>query len=382
MKKKILFLITSLQFGGGAEKNISLLANELNEKYDISIITFSSFKNDYKFKGKYYSLRENDTKLKRILIFFKLHEILRLIKIYRLIRSISPDIIISFLEFTNIPTIITKILFQIKVPLIISIRTNPKLGYKNKNRFLNFVIKRIYPLKAVNEIITVSKGVKKILEKYYQIEKSKIKHIYNGIERERINQLKGEKIVAHKDVFNDDNVFKFITIGRLSEEKGHIYLLKAFMKVKKMLPNSKLIIIGEGELRNQLEHFIMNNSLSTDVLLMGLISNPYCFLAKSDIFVFSSLYEGFPNVIVDALACGLPIISTDCMVGPQEILDNGKYGILVKVMDSDDLAEKMIFLAENPSIMKDFADMAINRSKFFNLQKTIKKWDNIIESHL
>lgn len=378
--KKILFLISTIEFGGGAERALSILTNSLLSKYKIFLIVFKDAKNEYPIKTKFFSLNENKTKLDKFLSRFKINLILRPLRLYKLIKSIRPDLIISFLDLTNVNIIITKLFFRIRIPLIISTRCNPLRAYKTRIRWINFLIRRLYPLKCVNKIVSVSKGVKTILENYYLIHESKLVVIYNGINLENIDKLKNEKIIKYNEIFNDINLIKLITMGRLSKVKGHLNLIQAFQKIRKQIKNSKLFILGEGPLRKELQQFIMKNNLNNDIILTGLVKNPFKYLAKSDIFIFSSLYEGFPNVLLEALACKLPIISTNCIAGPQEILDSGKYGLLAEVMDTEDLAEKIIYLAKNPDLMKKFSELSFQRAKFFDLQKFLRNWINLIES--
>jgi len=380
--KKVLLLLQSLRYGGGAENVVSTLSRKLSSKYKFLILTIHDFKNIYPHNGIYYSLQENQGLLQKFLSFFKINLIIRNFRIYMLIKSFSPDIIISFMELVNIYAIITKLFFRLKIPLIISVRCNPKMQFKDNMSYLNFLIKIFYPIKIVNRIVSNSKGVGDILRDYYGIEAQKLKIINNGIDIENINNMKKDKISEYKELFYNKDLIKFITVGRLRVEKGHDYLIKAFSIVKKHLPNSRLIIIGDGPLRNELEQLIEKLALKDDVLLMGLRKNPYKYMANSDIFVFSSKYEGFPNVLLEALACGLPIISTDCETGPREILDNGKYGLLVKVMDINDLAEKMINLANNTPLLEDLSKLSIKRADHFNIKKSLKKWINLIENEI
>ena len=373
MKKKILIIIPSLDVGGGAEKIAASLTNSLSEKFKIYILTFYESKNFYPHKGVYITLKQNSKTWQKLFLPFK---------IYKKIKSIAPDVIMSFMDYTSIITFFTKFIFQIKVPLIVCSHTNPKIAYKNKLLYLKFFIKLVYPSKWINKIVTVSLETQYIFEKIYRIKHNKIKTIYNGININEIQKLKDEKVSDYNNIFYNNDVIKFITIGSLRKVKGHDSLINSYLSVKNHLPNSKLIIIGDGPLRNELKQLIEKLALKDDVLLMGLRKNPYKYMANSDIFVFSSKYEGFPNVLLEALACGLPIISTDCETGPREILDNGKYGLLVKVMDTNDLAEKMINLAHNTPLLEDLSKLSIKRADYFDIDKFLKKWINLIENEI
>ena len=382
MKKKILFIIDELKIGGGAGRFFSLITSKLQEKYFVNVLTFFEFKNTYSSKAKHYSLKENIGFFNKIICTLKINELIRIIRIQKFINTISPNIIVSITDFANIPTILAKFLFRIKIPLILSIRCNPKMQYKKKNRHVNFLIKILYRLNLVNKIISVSRELQCILERDYNIKREKLTTIYNGIGLEKIEELKEDTISEYKEIFNNENTIKFITVGRLRKEKGHKLLIEAFSKFKKEIINSKLIIIGHGPLRHKLELLIKKKDLEKDILLLGIKENPFKYLAKSDVFVLSSKHEGFPNVLLEALACGLPIISTNCETGPKEILDDGKYGILVNVMDSEDLAEKMIYLAKNPELLNNYSKKSLERAKHYDLRKSANEWINVIDSYL
>jgi len=373
MKKNILFLITNLQIGGGAQRIASSLSNKLNKKYNLSLITFYDSKDHYFYNGNYISLKEKPNSME--LLF-------RPLRVYRLIKKYCPDVIISFMDHVNFFAIFLKMIFRLKIPLIITIHTNPKMMYMDRNRYFNFLIKILYGLSAVNKIVSISKEIQYILEFNYKIKKDKLKMIYNGIDLEKIKLMANDKVDDYEEIFNNPQIIKFITIGRLSYEKGHEYLIKAYSKVITEIPNSKLFIIGEGPLRTQLEKLIKVKRLNNKVILLGLKENPYKYISKANVFVLSSLNEGLPTVILEALACGLPIISTDCKTGPREILDKGKYGILTKVKDVQDLAQNMIILAKNPSMIHKYSILSLERAKFFDLDRIINDWIDLIDYYL
>ncbi|MFX1328197.1 MAG: glycosyltransferase [Promethearchaeota archaeon] len=372
MKKRVLFLIPSLEIGGGAEKVAASLTKKLKERYHISIITFYDSSNIYSYAGDYYSLRLKLKSWKRIFLPFK---------IYRLIKLISPDIILSFMEHTNFLIALIKFTFRIKIPLIICNHTNPKFAFKGKKKYMNFFIRTLYRTNLINKIITVSKEIQNLFENNYNIKKGKTITIYNAINIQEIRELK-EYSINYKEMFENSNIIKFITIGRLIELKDHRDLINAFSKVKCEVPSSILIIIGEGYLRKELEELIKKKKLENSVFLIGIIKNPYKYLSKSDIFILNSRYEVFPMVLLEALACGLPIISTNCETGPKEILENGKYGILIKVGDIDNLIKNMIYLAKSEETIKKYAKLSLIRAKMFDINEISKEWVNLIDLYI
>jgi glycosyltransferase involved in cell wall biosynthesis len=271
--------------------------------------------------------------------------------------------------------------YNIDTPLFISVNTNPNFHYR-KRIYGKYLIRLLYPLKKVNTIVPVSKELKKILINKYKLDGMKIKPIYNGFDIERIQKLAKENVSDYNKILNNTSIIKFITIGRLSKEKGHKYLIDAFSKVIKEIPNSRLFIIGEGILRAKLMKTIKVNQLEHKVFLLGTKKNPYKYISKANVFVLSSLHEGLPTVLIEALICNLPIISTNCKTGPKEILDDGKYGILTNVADSNDLAEKMIILAKSAETREAFSKKSIERIKIFEKKNFVENWITLIEDYL
>ncbi len=378
MKPRILFIISSLKLGGGAERVTSSLTRKLAPFYDIHIITFFHFKNIYDFSGNYHTLNE---KIQKKFIFDKLKLIFRYFKIKSLIRTISPRIIISVGDAVNISLIIIKALSHLKIPLIASIHTNPKMAYRRNDWYFSFLIKLLYNMNYINKIVTISKDLQEILVNNYNIHQKKLITIYNGVELEEINTMSKEEIVNYEQLFND-RYLKYITIGRFNEVKGHIYLFQAFSIVKREIENSKLILIGDGPLKNRYLTYIKRLNLENDIVLLGVHRNPFKFLINSDVFVLSSIYEGLPTVLLEALACRLPIISTNCITGPREILDNGKYGLLVPIKDPFKLAESMLKLAMDKNLLIEYSNKASYRMKTFDIKISIIKWRKIIEKSI
>lgn len=372
MKKKVLIITSSLTFSRGAPKVAAALTMSLSSKYNVSTLTFHHSDKLYPFKGTYFSINEKSR--------FS-HLINRLIKLYYAIKFISPDIIITFMSRTSFWIIPLKYIFNLNIPLIIDVTTNPNLHYK-KRIYGKFLVRYLFPLKKANAVVPVSKELKEIFNKDYKIPNSKIIPIYNSIDVEKIQKKAQEKVDDFEEVFNDKNIMKFITVGRLSGEKGHRYLIEAYSKVIKEIPNSRLFIIGEGPLRRQLEELITVKELKNYVILLGSVKNPYNYISRANVFVLPSLHEGLPYVLLEALACKTPIISTDCKTGPKEILENGEYGLLVNTADSNDLANKMIQLANDKTAREVFSKKSAQQVKIFDNKNFTDNWVKLIECYL
>ena len=375
MKKKVLVFVPSLRYRGGSFKVAATLTQILSKKYDVSTITLFHFKKNYGYGGKYYTL---DVKHNRG-VYPKLYLLIKMIK------TISPDIVVTFMTFTSFWAIPLLYVLRMKVPIIINVHSNPDMQYKRRIYF-KFLIKFLYRLKKVKKIVPVSKELKEIFHLRYKIEREKLLPIYNGINIQDVLSLAKEKLDDNYDIFANDKLLKFISIGRLSVEKGHIYLIKAFSKVIKEIPNARLIIIGEGlgqlNTRPYLEQLIKKEKLANYVKLLGFQSNPYKYLSRSDILVLPSLNEALPYALIEAFALHIPIISTDCRTGPKELLHNGKYGLLTKVADANDLAQKMILLAKDEDLRKHYANISEEVIDTFDEKKFTENWLNLIESQL
>jgi glycosyltransferase involved in cell wall biosynthesis len=187
-----------------------------------------------------------------------------------------------------------------------------------------------------DEIVAVSEGVADDFAAVTGLERSRIKTIYNPVISTTLVE-KAKEPVDHP-WFAPGQPPVILAIGRLTKQKNFPTLIRAFDSLRKKRP-VHLMILGEGEERMALEGLIQQLGLDDSVSLPGFLDNPYAYLSRAGVFVLSSEWEGLPTVLIEALAVGVPVVSTDCKSGPREILDDGKYGQLVPVGDSATLAE-------------------------------------------
>ena len=268
---------------------------------------------------------------------------------------------------------------------IISIRSYLKYSeldqqYKRLNKIAG---------KYCDKEIVVSKELINEQIDEYNSNINKIIVINNFVDKEKIDKCLKEK----NNIKLDNNTI--INIGRLSDQKGQKYLIKAFSKVVKEVEDAKLIILGKGELQEELEEEIKKYKLENKVSLLGYKDNPYIYLKKAKCFVLSSFFEGMPNVILEAMYCGLPIISTDCISGVREIIapkrsDNirnvnmtkEEYGVLVPILKDDKkvdfLKEAMIELLTNDKLNEYYRKQSKKRIKDFSKEKKMKEWMDIL----
>ncbi|OOR98203.1 hypothetical protein B0186_09655 [Canicola haemoglobinophilus] len=163
-------------------------------------------------------------------------------------------------------------------------------------------------------------------------------------------------------------------VSRLDISKNHLQLINIYAKLKKLGIKEKLLIIGDGETYQQLKQRIAQLGLEQDCLLLGSKSNPYPFMKNAKLFLHTSLSEGLPTVLIESMVCGVPVVAMDCQTGPKEILNNGKYGELVKLKDEEEFVQKTYKLLKNKDLLQNFKEktqIATNRFSFDYVDKSI-----------
>jgi N-acetylgalactosamine-N,N'-diacetylbacillosaminyl-diphospho-undecaprenol 4-alpha-N-acetylgalactosaminyltransferase len=379
---KIAVFIYSLA-GGGAERVVSQLVPYLQNKgFDVYLVLMNSTcdysfytKNQPFFLENSKSTENSILKLLKIpLLAYKYHIFLKKNKIQKSI---------SFLTRPGFISVLTK-LFNRQRMIIISERSNSsnQYGYNNLQSWINtFLIKKMYP--RADLIITNSKGNAEDLISNFEVPSNKITTVYNPISIETIYAIEPKKDFFETDYFN------LISVGRLDKGKNHQLLMRSVEKIKSK--KIRLYIFGDGELKLELQKLIEDLKLENIVFLMGFHSNPYQYLKAADLFVFASNHEGFPNVLLEAMTCKLPIISTNCPSGPNEILEAEigydyeeksftKYGILVPRNNEKEMIEAIVFMIENRTYYKNCKESLKFRILDFENEKILKKFYNILSS--
>ena len=265
----------------------------------------------------------------------------------RYFRQAKPSLVISALSHANLVAIFARMLARIPARVIISERSvlfapwMPKVVFKE--RVVRWSMKFLYPF--ADGIVAISRGVQDDIEKWVALPPGRVKTIYNPVVTKELTKLAAAP-VPHPWL-EDDRVPVILGAGRLTAQKDFPTLIKAFAIVRKQRP-CRLVILGEGELRGKLEALVAELGLSGDVLMPGFIDNPFPWMKGADLFVFSSIFEGLGGVLIQAMACGTPVISTDCPSGPSEILEDGKWGRLVPVGDVAALAMAIELTLDEP----------------------------------
>lgn len=376
-KKKILFFIATLA-QGGAERLISELSFKL-EDFEV-VIVLSENKVSYPYRGKLVVLGVPFPKN----FFLKIYcYFLRSFRMRKVLQEEKPDFLVSFGAFAHVMNVILNRNVILHTDMFYS---------KARNDFWGFVLKvfaRFFYNRA-QKIVPVSLASAEDLVQSYGIQRKKIQVIYNPLNIEKLQKLSLEPLnPAFQEIFSHPVV---ITVGRLMRQKGQWHLIKAFKTFKETVPNAKLVILGEGELKDPLAQLARDISIAKDVHFLGWQDNPFPFLRASQFFVLSSLFEGLPTVLLEAMACGIPVISTDCKSGPREILapatdihkdaqdiEIADCGILVPPENEKMLAQAMILLHQDSELRKRLSQKAKQRAEEFGMERILKDWKSLFE---
>lgn len=356
MKKKVAIIIPSLE-GGGAERVIVNIVKYLNkDKFDLKLIII-------KKTGAYVHLIPDDVNI----VDLDCDRVRKsTFKLLNELNNFKPDVILSTLEHLNITLLLMKPFLKGKPKIIIREANTPSRNMSNLSPLKKKIYAKMYKIlySRATCIVAQCAEMKADIIETLSLDKDKIVYIYNPVDLEEIESLKIEF-----DPFEKENV-NIVAIGRLAYQKGFDNLIDAFKLVSKQITNAHLIILGDGPLKNDLTKRVIDQKLIGKVEFLNFQENPYPYLFFSDMYVLSSRWEGFPNTMLEALACETKVVSTDCKSGPKEILGENEYGFLVKENSPELLADAMItYLFEKSKTQK--------RAGFFDVRKIVKEYESL-----
>lgn len=362
--KKVIFLLPTL-FQGGGERVVSELSLNFPEHIEIVIVLYEE-KITYPYRGRIISLGVPLTANFFLSIFYFF---VRLYRFKRVLVKEKPDYVISLAASCNIMSLISGNNPIVRVDMFISESRKGLKGW-----FFKFLLRKL--AFRATKFIPVAQSIGKDLIETFHIPENKVQVIHNPVDIEKIRRRSQEPMDGkYEEIFQHPVV---ITMGRLKEQKGHLYLLSAFALVKKEVPEAKLVILGEGPLRAALERQATTLGIAEDVHFLNWQENPFPFLKKSRVFVLSSLWEGLPDVLLEAMVCGLPIVSTDCKSGPREILGSS-CGVLVPVKNEEALAQAIVRVLRDSAFAQGIALKAKERAEDFRIEALLEEWYTIFQ---
>lgn len=331
MDVAVAIFIPSLD-GGGAERAVVALANGIATRgYRVDLVLSAA-------KGPYLSdvlpqVRVVDLQTPKV--------IKSLWPLVRYLRHEKPRAMLSALNHANVVAVLARALARVGTRLVVSERTTISVAAAQAQDFFARSVYRLLPwaYRRADAIVAVSQDAARDLERFAQLPVPSVRAIYNPFHLDRIGRLAAE---PHGHAWLASGLRPVVLgVGRLTGAKDYRTLIRAFSLIRTR-HCARLLILGEGELRGELEVLGKSCGLSDDDFQMpGFVANPFAYLARATLFVLSSGREGLPGVLVEAMACGTPVVSTDCPSGPREILEGGRWGRLVPVGDVDALAQAM-----------------------------------------
>ena len=395
--KKIGLLISAMN-SGGAERVVSHLTRILGEKYDVHLILFEDTYMEYECAGTIHVL---NVPAKSGGVLSKLGLLRKRIKeLKKLIRKEELSCVISFMDSPNFVNLLARVR---GCKQYISIRNYSQVENSGTTlgKLTDFAMKRLY--RRADRVITVSRLLERDFAVNYSVPAEKITTIYNPYDFEDMRQ-KGQLPLPEEAAKFFGSGFVFANVGRMVHQKGLWHLIKAFSVVHKNHPEARLVLIGEDWSDGKIPALLEQLQLQDSVLMTGRVRNPYQYLQRANGYVLSSLFEGFPNALVEAMACGLPVIAADCPSGPREILyekpnleekatavTEADYGILIPLPESQEdwtpenitegerfMAQAMEQLLTDEEKRNALAQKALQRSHTFDFAGTLEAFSKVI----
>ncbi|MEY8324124.1 glycosyltransferase [Lachnospiraceae bacterium 54-11] len=395
--KRVLFVIPYLA-NGGAERALSNIVMHFPEEWQIDILVNSDRRIDYPYKGRLLTLKIDENP-RTASIFFQARAFWKRLKVLKKLKKENKYVAcVSFLDSANVANILSG---KKRCRVIVSVRSS----LVNQARLLQYryIVNPLVHLlyNKADKVVAVSKGSGIELEDIFQISASRISVIANGYDLDVLAQEAAQDIDKQLEASLEGKRI-IVFVGRLSPEKGLIHLLRAFSRAAEQESNLVLLVVGDGDNKELLLQMVRNSNVKDKVYFTGYQRNPHKFVARSDLFVITSLYEGFPNVLAEAVCLGLPCIATDFQTGAREILapalltepnevtqmTQAEYGIITPLCSGkkykdiaeplekaeEELVEAMLLLIQNKNMKEYYEAKSRQRGTAFAIRFTVDRW--------
>ena len=388
MKKKIVIFTYSIG-GAGAEKVAANLFNNLSkDKYDIRLVLMNTMiEYSISTEQKIHFIEKSNMFEGEWKKFIKLPVLA--IKFAKYCNENEIELVLSLMSRPNIIAGLSKV-FGIKAKVLISERCYTPCIYTTKTftgKIKAAVLKFAY--RRADAILPNSKGTAEALQSHFNIQ-SQYRVVKNPTDIKAINTLK----LLPADKILDENKFTFITVAAFREEKNHRLLISAVEEIRNL--DFRLLLIGKGPELEPIKTMVKKLKIDHKVIFINFTDNPYKYMQRADCFLLSSFSEGFPNVLIESMVCGLPIISVDCKTGPRELLAPGsslntvikegdfeiaEFGILTAPLSKISMANAMKWALLNPQELKNYKEKIVLKANDFEINEVLKEFSEIFDSY-
>jgi glycosyltransferase involved in cell wall biosynthesis len=375
---KLLFLLPSFTFGGAERTSLNLLNGINRDKFKICLITSKNIFAYFEHLNLDEFIPLEDLGISTWFTTFRKF-LSDISKVASLMKQKKPELVFGMMHYPSALLVFAKKWYNLPVKVVVSPR-GPSTAYLHhfeEKMFRKTYLKWIFTFfcRHADWLVVASNGMREECIREYIGDPSKITVIPNSIDLDTIRQ----RFEEPTDIDIPPGYLLLSSSGRLEREKNLPFLLKAFSVAGKQYA-MKLIIIGDGTERENLERIAQTLKIKEDIIFIGHQRNPFKFVKQSDIYIHTCLFEGFANSIIEALACGVPVITIDCPYGPRDIIKDGETGFLVPLDDEEALVKAMLDLAGNKDMRMAMGKRGTERAEEFSVQKMVDGYERVLEA--
>ncbi len=371
---RLLFFLPTYTFGGAERTSLNLLKGINKDRFRICLVTSKIVYRHFENIGieKFIPIEE----LGISVWFGRFRRFMRDVRrVASLLERESPDIAFGMMHYPSSLLVFAAKLFNFEGKVVVSPRgpSTEYLKHFEPKFFRKMFLKWIFTFfcRRADGIVVASKGMKEECIKDFHALPERIKVVPNSVDCGEIVKRTDEKV---GDVDVPPEHLLISTSGRLEREKNMPFLLRVFSEVRGKI-KAGLLVIGDGTERAMLERLSREMKVGEDVFFIGHQGNPFKYIKRSDIFVHTCLFEGFANVIIEAMACGVPVVAIDCPYGPRDIISHMENGLLVPMGDERALVDAILTLANDRELRESIARKGLERAMDFSVDDMVKNYE-------
>lgn len=362
----ILFFLPDLG-GGGAQRTVVNIVNHLERGRFAPVLAVGSG------EGPYRSLVKTDVK---VLDLGRTRVRDAIVPLAVKLRKLRPDICFGAYPDSNVALMLARALARVGGSVVLRESNHRSAQEVNWGLLMEKLLSWSY--RRADRVVALSEGVRCDMIRRYHLRPENVLRIYNPVDLDRIRCLAQHELDRDppENEGGGNGRFRIVACGRLVRQKGFDLLLRAVTGIG--APGVHVTILGEGEERTKLQALARELGIEDRVLMPGFQDNPYRWFRDADLFVLSSRWEGFGHVVVEAMACGVPVLATRCPSGPDEIIADGRDGVLCEPNSVEDLREKIRYLMKHPLERKSLAEAASHSMERFEARYIVSRYEELL----